>query len=222
MRLLARGVWFTPARRLLTSALVLVAFLSCGITAGAVSPDDVVRVEEDWELVVGEPEPTTAAPQVTSVISPTGDLESWHVAFELNHQTLPSYEPGGLALQLWCGADSQGVSTQKHGAVLSQGEGEQVQWTQSMSLAAGVLTFEITNGASTTWEEFGGGGHLSVSTNTSLEHLGAYQPEVSVANSGVGFASNRVESFVLKRVRLHRANGAVQELNVDLTVNELE
>lgn len=222
MTLLVRGLSHAPRRLALTSALAVGALLVSGTVACAVSPHDVVRVEEDWELVVGQPEPTSAAPQVTSVISPIGDLESWHVAFELNHQTLPSYTPGGLCLQLWHGGEPQGADRHKHGEVLIQSEGEEITWTQSMSLSDGVLTFEITDGESTTWGNFGGGGQLRITTPTSLDDLGAYRPEVSVASSGVGFASNRVLSFTLKRVRLHRANGEIEEVNADLTVHELE
>lgn len=222
MRRLTQRGGITPVRHLLVATLAAVALLLWNSSAGATSPQDIVRVEEDWELMVGEPEPTTAAPQVTTVISPVGNLESWHVAFELNHQTMPDFTPGGLCLQLWRGSESQGVDRHHHGEVLIQSEGEQITWTQCMSLSDGVLTFEITNGESTTWGNFGGGGQLRLSTSTSLDDLGGYRPEVSVENSGVGFASNRVHVLTLKRVRVHRANGEVQEVNADLTVHELE
>ena len=39
---------------------------------------EVVRVEEDWELVVGTPDANSDAPQVTCVISPTGDVDDVH------------------------------------------------------------------------------------------------------------------------------------------------
>jgi len=193
-----------------------------GTAAFAVSPHDIVRVDEDWELLVGHPEPTTAAPQVTAVMSPTGNLNSWHVAFELNHQTLPSYEPGGLSLQLWRGEVPQDVDGDKFGSVLSQADGETITWTQTMSITGSVVTFEVTSGNSATWGNFGNGGELRLSADTALHDLDAYRPEVSVENSGVGFASNRVHSFTLKRVRLHRANGDIEETNVDLTVHALE
>lgn len=222
MRLLSRGVCYAPARCFVTGTLAVVAILIFGTAVLAVSPNDIVRVDEDWELVVGQPEPTTAAPQVTSVISPTGNLDSWHVAFELNHQTLPSYEPGGLFLQLWRGEVSQNVDGDKFGSVLCQPDGETITWTQTMSISGSVVTFEVTNGNSTTWGHFGNGGELRLSADTALHDLDAYRPEVSAENSGVGFASNRVHSFTLKRVRLHRANGEIEEVNVDLTVHELE
>jgi len=223
MRRLTQRRGFSPVRTLLVASLLaVVGLLFWNSSARAVSPNDVVRVEEDWALVVGHPEPTTAAPQVTSVISPVGHLDSWHVAFELNHQTLPDYTPGGLCLQLWRGSESQGADRHRHGEVLMQDEGEEITWTQSMSLSDGLLTFEVSHGESVTWGNFGGGGQLRLSVQTSLDNLDEYRPEVSVENSGVGYASNRVHSFTLKRVRVHRANGEVQEVNADLKVHELE
>ena len=48
---------------------------------------------------------------------------------------------------------------------------------------------------------------MKISQTTSLSSLNAYRPEVSVANSGVGFAANRVERLVLKEVRYYSAQG---------------
>jgi len=42
-----------------------------------------------------------------------------------------------------------------------------------------------------------------------LPNLNGYDPNASVQNSGVGFASNRVQSLVLKAVRLVTSTGEV-------------
>src|SRR5689334_22537223 len=69
---------------------------------GSVRAADVVRVEEDWVLVVGQPDPNLDAPQVSCGISPLGDFDSAYVVFNLNHRSQPVYVPGGLQLQVWC------------------------------------------------------------------------------------------------------------------------
>jgi hypothetical protein len=51
-----------------------------------------------------------------------------------------------------------------------------------------------------------------------LVNLNAYDPQVSVTNSGVGFAGNRVTSFVLKSVRWYSEAGLVAELTTPTTV----
>jgi hypothetical protein len=101
---------------------------------------------------------------------------------------------------------------------------EVVCWTQSMRLHGESLTFEIKDGTSTTWGEFGGEHGLKSTRDTELANLNGYDPDVSVANSGTGYASNRVASLTLKRVRITFDNGdvvvdetarVVEQTNVD-------
>jgi len=80
-----------------------------------------------------------------------------------------------------------------------------------MRLADGNLVFEVTQGTSTTWGSFGGQGYLTASLNTTLAGLNAYHPAVSVAHSRIGYAANRVQSLVLKAVRLTTSAGQVLE-----------
>jgi hypothetical protein len=47
------------------------------------------------------------------------------------------------------------------------------------------------------------------SVHTSLSSLNAYNPDISVRNSGVTYAGNRVTSLVLKSVRRYLSNGQV-------------
>ena len=82
-------------------------------------------------------------------------------------------------------------------------EGERIQWTQSMELAAnGTLTFQITQGHSTTWGTFGQGNSLQVTTTTNLTNLNGYTPDTSVAEAGVEFGAHRVRRLVLNKVRV--------------------
>lgn len=202
----------------------LVVFLSLLFSAvwsnlaEAESWAEVVRVEEDWELVIGIPDSNSDAPQITSVFSPTGNVESLHAAFEVNHQSLPDFAPGGLQLQLWNGEFPQASRKFPSGAVMSH-VGESVHWTQCMELADGVLTFEIRGGNSATWGPFGGQGYLKAAVNTTLDNLNAYNPAVSVENSGVGYAANRVQSLILRKVRLVTSTGEVLEDDTVRTVH---
>src|SRR3954468_16450639 len=62
---------------------------------------NVKAVEEDWELVLTEPDPVAAGPQVTCVVSPLFDANTVYASFELNHHTQPEFQAGGVQLQLW-------------------------------------------------------------------------------------------------------------------------
>src|SRR5205085_10135409 len=75
---------------------------------GTPSPSALVRIEEDWELIVGDPAIDRAAPQVsTQMARSTG--ASRFCNFHLNSLDIPNYKQGGLQLQVWHGQDSIGV-----------------------------------------------------------------------------------------------------------------
>jgi hypothetical protein len=187
----------------------------CGNTARAA---DVARVEEDWELVVNQPDADLNGPQLTCVISPAtvGDA---YCAFDINYCTQPDYSAGGLQMHAWnpftpivtCNFPVSGVM---------QTNNETVTWTQTMSLADGVLTFLVVDGQSTTWGTFGGTVDESVSVNTTVSNLNAYDPNVSLVNSGVSFASNLVTSLTLTAVRWYAADGTlIQEITTPQVVH---
>jgi len=191
------------------SLVFLVGVAWAGIATAQTLPT-VVRVEEDWELLIATPDSNSDAPQITCVMSPVGNMLSYYAAFDVNHQSLPSFSPGGLQLQAW-GGDSP-ISQRKfpNESVFAHA-GEMVRWTQSLEIVDGALVMEITDGSSTTWGSFGGQGYLKATVDITLADLNAYDPSVSVANSGVGYAGNRVESLVLRRVRMTTSAGDVLE-----------
>ncbi|MCA9145747.1 MAG: hypothetical protein H6823_25525 [Planctomycetaceae bacterium] len=201
--------WAHAPRSFLSTMFVL-ALVAKSLPGFSSEPISVVGIEEDWELVVESPDPNSTAPQVSCTISPLSHVDSIHAAFELNHQSQPEFTAGGLQLQVW--NDEQPLSSRKfpNTGVLSH-DNEVVRWTQSLTLDDGTLTFEISNGTSTTWGQFGGQGYLKASLSTNLVSLNGYDPAVSVQNSGVAYAGNRVTKLVLKRVRATLSTGEVIE-----------
>ncbi len=178
----------------------------------------VIQIEEDWELSVGETDTKVTAPQVTTAISPQGDVSGLHAIFNINHQALDVFAPGGMQLQLWNGESAISYFKIRDGDVLAI-NGEAVRWTQRMSLNDGVLTFKIVNGTSETWNEFGDEKLLTAAIATEIPNLNLYDPHVSVNSSGTVFAGNRVDWLVLKRVRAFTADGQVFSINVDIDVD---
>ena len=170
----------------------------------------IVRIEEDWELVVGEPEPNLVAPQVTCVMAPTQTLDGLYLLFDVNHQNHPDFVAGGVQLQVWNG-DSTLLERKYPNTLAMAQPGETVVWTQAMAISGGSLSVEITNGRSATWDVFGDEGYLKAAVATDIANLNGYSPDFSIANSGVGYASNRVTSLVLKRVRYYTDSGALRE-----------
>ncbi len=182
-----------------------------GVFAGALPglAVEIVRVEEEWELKVVTPDSGSDAPQVTCLMSPVGDILSLHAAFELNQRSLPSFSPGGLQLQLWNG-DSPWTHVEAGATGVLHESDETITWTHAMEVSGGVLRFTVVGGASATWGSFGGD-ELKIEVPTDLANLNQYDPSVSVNNSAVGYAANRVKSLTLKRVRIVAVTGEAAE-----------
>jgi len=189
-----------------------IAVVTCMIGLLAVNAQNptiqIVRVEEDWELHIGTSHPGTAAPQVTCSISPFSHLNGVHAAFDLNHQSQPNFSAGGMQLQIWDGEYALEDTRFRDFELLSTDD-ETIKWTQVMELNGGTLRFRIEDGESTTWGEFDHSDNLQLLVPTDLENLNSYHPDISVANSGVGYASNRVHCLILKRVRCYTSTGDV-------------
>ncbi|MGW8256693.1 MAG: hypothetical protein ACWGMZ_04330 [Thermoguttaceae bacterium] len=205
---------------LFCAVLASISLINAGICVADGTGNQVVRVEEDWEMTLGTPDAENDAPQVSCIISPVGNVCSVHGVFTLNHQSLPDYAAGGLQLQIWDDEEPLLGKNFPDESLMAQSD-ETVTWTQSMELKDGHLTFEIINGNSTTWGQFGGQGYLKAYVNSTLQDLNQYSPTVSVGNSGIGFASNRVQSLILKRVRLILSTGEVIEDNTARVVHQL-
>ncbi|MCA9148549.1 MAG: hypothetical protein KDA92_04600 [Planctomycetales bacterium] len=179
----------------------------------------VVDVEEDWELTVGEADPNVTAPQVTTAMSPNNGLDSYHAIFNLNHQALETFSPGGMQLQLWNGETPVAHNRLCPDDVLGT-DGEVITWTQAMNLSNNFLYFRIVNGAGETWGDFGNDRLLTDRINVSMNNLNNYDPAVSLTNSGAVYAANRVESLVLKRVRLRTSDNQIYSFNLDFPVQQ--
>ena len=198
------------------------AMLLCGVNVivaarAAAESSRVIAIEEHWELQVARPDADRSAPQTTMVMSPTGDLTDTHFLLTLNHVTVPDYQPGGLQVQLWNGEELVEEKVEQESVALSHSD-ETVRWIQRLSLANGTLKFEVINGASESWPAFGGEG-LSLSATTSLTSLNGYRPAVSLSESQVGYAENRVDSLVLTKLVWITEDGQVHELNAPIPID---
>jgi hypothetical protein len=202
-------MWNTAVRfaRLggLKSVVVFAVMLGLLLLPATLKAQSVKKVEEDWELVLNEPSPELAAPQVTCSISPFDHFDGVHAALELNHGTLPGYSAGGLQLQAWNG--ETWLTVRDYENTTLQNSGEVVTWTTRMALYDGDLIFRVLNGNSTTWGAFGGTGSFKLSLSSSLSNLSGYSPDLSASHSGIGFGSQRVQSLKLKKVRYYDDDG---------------
>lgn len=210
----ARASWFSSL------SVAVAAALWCSASASQVQAEDHVwKVEEHWELVIAEPDPEVAGPQVTCAISPRSHLAGLYATFDLNHRALPTIAAGGVHLHTWNG-ESLGGTISRHSDVVLSKVGETITWKTVMSVQPGLLTIDIDDGTSTTWGAFGQG--LIASMVASLTNLDEYSPVVSADNSGISYASNRVNSLQLKKVKYYRVSGATSEDNTVRIIHSVE
>lgn len=204
-----------PVWARLAPVVAALAWLASSASVWAQS-GNVVKVEEDWELVLTEPDSATVAPQITCTMSPTGDLSGTYWTFEINHLTAPSFSPGGLHIHQWNGEWRQSTFSRSDRSVLHS-LNETVTWTQALRANGSSLTFEVQNGTSSTWGGFGFG-NFQLTTGSAVSNINGYSPDVSVANAGIGFAANRVVSLKLKQVRTTYADGQTVTDNTERVV----
>jgi hypothetical protein len=191
--------------RISALAGLVAALAASGLSAQSGTPD-VYYVEEDWQVIVGDPSYNDNGPQITCTISPA-DMNTAYCAFDLNYRTQPDYQAGGMQLHTWDPTDPIEIASSPHHGIM-QTSGEVVTWTTCMRWNNGNLEFSVANGQSQTWGKFDNGvANLWLSLPTALTNLNSYSPNVSLDNSGVSFASNLVVSQTLMAVRWYDANG---------------
>jgi hypothetical protein len=203
--------------RVVPLAILFTSAVLGGSAAWADPPENVVRIEEDWELVIGTPNTDSTAPQIVCVMSANGSTVNPHAMFTLNHHSEPDFVPGGLQIQVWQGEQCIHARSDPSSATLSQAN-ETVRWTQVLTVDENGLGFEVVDGTSTTWGNFGGQGYLKAIVDPQVNSLSSYTPDFSVSNSGVGYAANRVQSLVLRRIRYVTSSGDVYEDSTARTV----
>jgi hypothetical protein len=180
----------------------------------------IIKVEEDWEVVIGEPDTNLDLPQIVTVFGPTDASFGTHTVFELNHCTLPDFTRGGMQIQVWWGEELIGYK-QQHSPVQLEIPGETIRYTTVTTLGGNVIRMRIENGTSETWGDFGGGNLMLVELATTRNDLNPYDPNNSVKHSRVTFGSNRVNWFVRRSIRFYSSDGLYLEDDTPAYVHKL-
>lgn len=180
------------------AAILVVLFLTTTTVAQFAEP--VMWVEEDWELVLMEPDGDLLAPQFHTVMSPFNNLDSHYAQVTWNYWEVPQFAPGGFQVQGW--DHGEVVRLKDLGSEKFNVNAETVTWTQALASMSGEMWFAILAGQSVTWGSFGGLGTV-IGGMTGVWDLNDYSPDVSVANSWVTYGANRVSSLKITEVRYY-------------------
>jgi hypothetical protein len=187
---------------------IMAILMLCFAANSAVRAEDttIVRVEEDWELQIGSPDPLLDMPQIVTVFGPSNPDDGVHAVFELNHGTLPEFGEGGMQLQYWSGETLKGYRRQKAPAELSWVD-EVIRFTTVTEIESGNLTLAVTNGTSKSFGAFGDENALRIQVKTTLDNLNDMSLENSIKHSRVTYGANHVQKFTRLRVRMLNVAG---------------
>lgn len=181
-----------------------------GVAAAPIFTEPVLRIEEDWALVLNEPDGNVDSPQFHTVMSPYDSAESFFAQVLWNYREVPEFKPGGVQLQSYYGDKLIRRLSMEYGQLSATAE--TITWTQSLTTDGAMLSFEVSDGQSTTWGSFGK--DMRIDEDAGLKGLDGYRTEVSVKESCITYGSNRVDSMFITQVRYYGASGL---LWVDVT-----
>lgn len=196
-------------KRSMSAAVAAVALLPASAIAqvGTGGGDDlgtvIVRVEEDWEVVLLEPEMDLTSPQFHTVMSPFGDVDEEHFQTSWNYRELDDFASGGLQTSQWHGENWSGSKEFRQDTLSLTAE--TVRWTQVMRTTGSSLNFRIKDGQSQTWGSFGGA-ESRITTSATIPNLNGYRPATSAANSWISYGQNRVSILRIVEARGYDAN----------------
>lgn len=189
--------------------------LVCIVPADQASAQaEIMRIEEDWELELIQPDAALDAPQVLIVFSPLGEEDGRHFEVDINHASLP-YASGGLQIRAVQGDTTVDQRRILDGQRLTV-ESDLIRWTQIVERQTDGIVFGIANGSSASWGPFGEATtYVTLPTDGGNFH---YVPAHSLNRSGVIYAGNRVSRLTLARVRYVDSEGNTNEVSVGQSV----
>jgi len=119
-------------RRQALAALVCgpALLLASSVNVWAQAQDAVTRVEEDWVMVLVEPEAGRCSPQFHTTMSPRGDLDGTYVQMCWNYRDDPDFAAGGMQMHAWKQEDE--LRTRSADLGNFSNAAETARWTQVM------------------------------------------------------------------------------------------
>lgn len=201
--------------------LILSLFLTFTDAATAQTPGlTLVRVEEDWVALIGEPDTATSSPQIMNFISPIQSTEGVFGLVQVNHRGSPEFQDGGLQVQGWVGSSMSGSADASKSSKLYR-NADNLRYTVAMEKVSNGIKFQLLNGSSRTWGRFAWT-PVSVVVAVNEPSLEDYSPEFSVANTNVNLGAHRVELLYLTATRFKYSDDSTVTDNTDRVIHRYQ
>lgn len=171
------------------------------------------KIEEDWEMVINDPEDNINSPQTTFFITPSADLGGTYFQLQMNYHADEDYSAGGFHVAAVRGDTILDEARSGSQSLLSV-DGDVIRWTSVTAIVHNTLLFAVKDGHCMSWGDFGGPEYLVKMPSLSIHDFSNYSPEQSSAAVDIGFGGNRVASVKLRKVRLFDSNGDVTTVAV--------
>lgn len=206
--------WVRTARALVTRGLLTGITLLVSTAAIQAQETTVYKVEEDWELVVNDPDPNINSPQITFFITPDPNELDCYFQLQMNYAAADTYSSGGFHVGAFHHEQLRDEARSETRRTLTV-DNDHVRWTSVMAAIDGELLFAVKDGYGDDWGSFGGPEYLVRMASDHITDLSQYTPSQSLETVDIGFGGNRVASLVLKRVRLFYADGRIEKLEIN-------
>ena len=185
---------------------IIFASVSTAVPACTASEPAIYKVEEDWEMVISEPDSINISPQITFATSPSVNSEECYFQLQMNYAADEEFSAGGFhvaAVQNEQILDEARSDTR----VLLATNGDHIRWTSVMAVISNKVLFAVKDGYGDEWGHFGGPDYLVKIVSSPYADLSEYHPQQSLDTVDIGFGANRVASVTLIQVRVFYTDG---------------
>ena len=113
------------------------------------------KVEEEWEMVINEPEDNTNSPQVTFFVTPSAGLGETYFQLQMNYEADEDYSAGGFHVAAVRNEEIQDEARSQNQSLLTV-DGDVIRWTSVAAVVNNKLLFAVRDGDCASWGNFGG------------------------------------------------------------------
>lgn len=198
----------TVTRRFAALAVAAAGVLALPAAAAAqIGP--IVRVEQDWEVVIKSPDTNRATPQLALWMRPDPALDAGFLV-TINYQDTPAFATGGVGIQGW--HQDACLGSRSHLLGRSPEKDERIEITTFMEIANGKASFGVSKGKSKTFGDLSKAGLTVANVQAGTTSLARYSTQDSVDNCLFTASPERVGMVKITQVRAYDAKGVKLDL----------